>query len=50
MTYFASMCLWFLRWDLIFARSTGRNPDHIAAISRAIDEWELILWQQQYRL
>lgn len=46
----AHVCLWFLRIDLMIARSTGRNPDNIAAISAAIDEWEMVLWREEWKV
>jgi len=41
--WFISMVLAWLEFDLKIARSTGRNPTNIAAISGAINEWDLIL-------
>lgn len=41
--WFIRINLWFLNYDLAVARSTGRNPTNIAAISGAINEWDLIL-------
>ena len=48
--WFIRMNLWFLRYDLAIARSTGRNPDNISAISGAITEWELLEWQKEWQL
>jgi hypothetical protein len=45
--WFIRMNLWFLRYDLAIARSTGRNPDNIAAISSAINEWELLEFKKE---
>jgi len=46
--WFILMNIWFLNYDLAIARSTGRNPDNIASISGAINEWELMLWQKEW--
>lgn len=50
MKYLALMCLWFLHWDLDFARNTGRGMVHIAALTDAIDEWERVLWDLEHPL
>ncbi len=36
--------------DLMIARSTGRNPDNIAAISKDIQRWELELFNLEWRM
>jgi len=41
--------LWFLRRDLQIARSTGRNPDHIAVIRSMIAEWEKVQWEHEIK-
>lgn len=45
--------LFLLRWsefDLTVARSTGRDPKHIAAISADIARWELELFNLDWRI
>ena len=32
-------------FDLAIARSTGRNPEHIAALSADVARWELALFK-----
>lgn len=50
MKHFANLVLWFLRWDLEFARATGRGPQSIAALNSCIREWELIHWNAEHKL
>ena len=38
------------RIDLRIARSTGRNPAHIAQLQDDERKWELALWQTKWRL
>lgn len=50
MKYLALMCLWFLHWDIEFARNTGRNPKHIPVLNDMIDEWKRVLWDLEHPL
>ena len=42
--------LWFLKFDLAIARSTGQNRGSIINIAALIHEWELILWNAEHRM
>ena len=42
--------LWFLKFDLAIARSTGQNRGSIINIAALIHEWELILWNAEHPL
>ena len=50
MKHFARFILWFLYRDQITARSTGRGPQHVAALNDMVAEWELILWNAEHPL
>lgn len=50
MKHFAHLMLWLTRFDLAIARSTGRNPDNIAQLQKEESEWELALFNQEWRL
>lgn len=43
MKTFYKVMLWFLRFEQVIARSSGRNPDNIAALASNIDEYEALL-------
>lgn len=43
MTLFYRFLLAWTHLDLIIARSTGRNPDHIAVLEKDKEDYELAL-------
>jgi hypothetical protein len=50
MKHFAKVILWYLSWDQIISRSTGRGPQYVAALNEMVAEWELILWNAEHPL
>ena len=50
MKLFTRLMLWIVRFDLAIARSTGRNPTHIAQLQKEESEWELALFNETWRL
>lgn len=50
MRFFYAILLHWSKFDLAVARSTGRDPRNIAAISADIDRWELELFNLDWRL
>ena len=50
MKFFYSVLLWFAETELVIARSTGRNPDHIAALAADVQRWSLAMWQEEWKL
>lgn len=46
---FYRLMLAWSEFDLTVARSTGRDPQHIAAISADIAKWELELFNLDWR-
>lgn len=49
MRIFYLLMLHWSQFDLTVARSTGRDPQHIAAISADIAKWELELFNFDWR-
>lgn len=47
MTTFYRLMVWAIRYDLTIARSTGRNPDHVAQLCSDLSKWELELWKKE---
>ena len=50
MKTFYTLLLFFTRFDLAIARSTGRNPDHIAALCADERAYEKALWDLDHQL
>ena len=44
MKHFYRIMYWLTDWDCDFARSTRRNPDHVAYLARQRDEWSRLAW------
>lgn len=50
MRFFYRFMLAWSQFDLTVARSTGRDPSNIAAISADVARWELELFNLDWRL